>query len=498
MDINPLLALVMKPLSPVLPEPCQYFGIEVVLACTLQFFFAFRLFRLFLGWNLLGIALCSVFFLLAPPFNLRFRAHFALTNQWLLLAVLLVFVQAQQQSSRSIRRFVLSAAPLAAVSVAINPYLAFQVLLILTTVVVSLLWQRRITLSQSAAIVSLLVAVGLVTSYAFGLIIRGGRGYAGGGFRYYSMNLLALFDPLDRGTLLRGKLPTATPGQYEGYNYLGAGVLLLAAVVVVVALAHRGKVWRPDRRWLIPLSSCCLLLALLALSTKVTMGARTLVDLDPKESLSPYFGVLRSSGRLFWAPYYAILAGTLAAPSLLFRRKWANLLIAGALVLQFVDTSALRRRVHTTIIEHHPSPLKSPIWSELGTLHQNLIVLPAFQCDFTSTSPWGPDGYRFFGFLAVQQKMRINGYRSGRYTQVAQDFHCSQSVAELAQQPLSPDSAYVVTPELATAIAQGPTGPGKCHDVDNFILCSSKTDFGLSPLPMSSVVPATGSAAEPR
>ncbi len=329
-DINPLLALVMKPLSPVLPEPCQYFGIEVVLACTLQFFFAFRLFRLFLGWNLLGIALCSVFFLLAPPFNLRFRAHFALTNQWLLLAVLLVFVQAQQQSSRSIRRFVLSAAPLAAVSVAINPYLAFQVLLILTTVVVSLLWQRRITLSQSAAIVSLLVAVGLVTSYAFGLIIRGGRGYAGGGFRYYSMNLLALFDPLDRGTLLRGKLPTATPGQYEGYNYLGAGVLLLAAVVVVVALAHRGKVWRPDRRWLIPLSSCCLLLALLALSTKVTMGARTLVDLDPKESLSPYFGVLRSSGRLFWAPYYAILAGTLAAPSLLFRRKWANLLIAGA------------------------------------------------------------------------------------------------------------------------------------------------------------------------
>jgi hypothetical protein len=264
-DINPLLALVMKPLSPVLPEPCQYFGIEVVLACTLQFFFAFRLFRLFLGWNLLGIALCSVFFLLAPPFNLRFRAHFALTNQWLLLAVLLVFVQAQQQSSRSIRRFVLSAAPLAAVSVAINPYLAFQVLLILTTVVVSLLWQRRITLSQSAAIVSLLVAVGLVTSYAFGLIIRGGRD-AGGGFRYYSMNLLALFDPLDRGTLLRGKLPTATPGQYEGYNYLGAGVLLLAAVVVVVALAHRGKVWRPDRRWLIPLSSCCLLLALLVLS----------------------------------------------------------------------------------------------------------------------------------------------------------------------------------------------------------------------------------------
>jgi hypothetical protein len=36
-------------------------------------------------------------------------------------------------------------------------------------------------------------------------------------------------------------------------------------------------------------------------------------------------------------------------------------------------------------------------------------------------------------------------------------------------------------PDVADAIAHGPTGPGKCHDLDNFILCSTKTDFGLSP-----------------
>jgi Carbohydrate binding domain len=38
-----------------------------------------------------------------------------------------------------------------------------------------------------------------------------------------------------------------------------------------------------------------------------------------------------------------------------------------------------------------------------------------------------------------------------------------------------------VTPALAQQIAAGPTGPGKCHTVDRFILCSPKTDFGLSP-----------------
>lgn len=482
LDINPLLALVLKSLSPLLPEPCQYFGIEVIVACTLQFFFAFRLLRLFLGSNLLGIALCSVFFLLAPPLNLRFRSHYALTNQWLLLAALFVFAQAQQQSSRSVRRFVFSAAALAAVSIGINPYLAFQVLLILIAAMVSLWWQKRITLPQSAAMVGLLAAIALAMSYALGLIIRGGRGYGSTGYRRYSMNLLALFDPRDRGSVLFPRLPQADVFQYEGYNYLGAGVLLLAAIVVVAALIHRGKVWRPDKRWLVPLSLCCLLLTLLALSTKVTMGARTLIDLDPHEVLSPYLAPLRASGRLFWAPYYAILMGTLAAPFILFPKRWANVLIAAVLVLQFADTSALRHRVHTTIIEDHPSPLKSPIWSELGKLHQNLIVLPSWQCAGGNTSPGGADGYRTFGFLAIQQKMRINSYASGRYTEVAKEFHCSQPVAALAQQSLSTDSAYVVAPEVAVIISKGPTGPGKCHDVDNFILCSSRTDFGLSPV----------------
>jgi len=128
--------------------------------------------------------------------------------------------------------------------------------------------------------------------------------------------------------------------------------------------------------------------------------------------------------------------------------------------------------------------LRSPIWASLGAGHQNLIVLPAWQCAHNA-SPGGPEGYRFFGFLAVQQHMRINSYQSARYTGVAQDYHCSQAVAELSSQPLATDSAYVVTPQLAEAIANGPTGPGRCHDLDGFILCSTKTDFGLSPALMT-------------
>ena len=538
LDLNPLMAVLLKPLSPLLPEPSQYFGVEVILACALQFYFAYRLLLLLIGPNVLGAALGSAFFLLAPPLNYRFWGHYSLSNQWVLVAALFVFAQAQQRwpdglkpdskgdaklgrepegslyraadargeggpegahyplHDRAVRRFWISAAALAAISVGINPYLAFEVLLVLIAGVVSLLWQKRITLAQSAGVAALLLAAGFVVAYSMGLVISGGKGYSSGGYRDMSLNLVAPFDPRTFTSLIFPRLRGTNPLQYEGYSYLGAGVLILLAIVVIAALLHKGKLRHPDKRWLVPLSLCCLLLTLLALSTKITGGGNTLIDLDPQQHFSRFFAPLRATGRLFWAPYYAILAAILAAPFLFFRKTWANVLLAALLVLQFADTRSLRQWVRLTISEDHPSPLKSPVWAQLGMLHQNLIVLPAWQCA-KNASPGGPEGYRVFGFLAIQDRMRINSYQSARYTGMAQDYHCTQAVAELAQQPLPPDSAYVVTPELAETIGRGPTGPGKCHDVDNFILCSARTDFGLSATLMTPQQRVENSVANP-
>ena len=500
-DLNPLLAVVLRPFSFLMPEPAQYFGLEVILVCTLQFFFAFRLFRLLFAsrcagnsidlsvpsspaWDIAGAAICSAFFLLAPPLNYRFWGHYSLSNQWVLVAALFVLAQAQEESSRAVRRFVISAAVLTGIAVGVNPYLAFQVLLLLIAGVATLLWRKRIGLAQSAGVLALLMAIGFAMAYSLGLVISGGKGYASGGYRDLSMNLLAPFDPRGWTSPLFPRLHSASPGQYEGYNYFGAGVLILAAVLVLAATIRRRRLPRLDKRWFLPLALCCLLLTLLALSTRITLGSRTLLDLDPNEIFSSLFAPLRATGRLFWAPYYVILAAIVAAPFFLLRRPWATLLVAGLLVLQFADTASLRRWVRTTISEDHPSPLRSPIWSQLGAQHQNLIVLPAWQCAHNA-SPGSTEGYRIFGFLAIQQKMRINSYQSARYTGVAEDYHCTEALAELSQKGLSPDSAYVVMPDVAAAIAQGPTGAGSCHDLDHFILCSTKTGFGLSPVLMT-------------
>lgn len=483
-DLNPLLAVALKPLSPLLPEPMQYFGLEAVLACALQFFFALRIFRLILDRNPWEAVIASVFFLLSPPLTYRFWGHYSLSNHWLLLAALFLFLREQLAPATSLRRFVIAALALAAVSVGINPYLAFQVVLVLTATVISLLWQRRLTFLRAAGTMALLIAVCVSMAAAMGLVITGGRGYASGGYRDLSMNLLAPIDPRGWTSLVMPRFGSASPGQYEGYNYLGAGMLALAMIVVIACLIQRRKLRMPDLRWVLPLAACCLLLTVMALSTRITIGSRTLLDLDPSQRFSSLLAPLRATGRLFWLPYYVILTTVLATALLLFRRSWVNLLLAAVLLVQIADTNPLRHWVYLTANGEHPSPLRSPIWSKLGPMHENLIVLPAWQCA-ANASPGGTEGYRTFGFLAINQKMRINSYQSARYTQVAKDFHCEQSIADLRQQPLSPDSVYVVSPDLAVAVSEGPTGPGKCHDLDGFIVCSTRSDFGLSPVLMT-------------
>jgi hypothetical protein len=369
---------------------------------------------------------------------------------------------------------------LAGIAVAINPYLAFEVLLVLTAAVVSLLWQRRWSWTKAGGSILALGVACVIVAYSLGFLIAGGKGYTSWGYRYYSMNLLSPIDSGGYGSIVRTNLSHSTGGQYEGYNYLGAGIIVLIPLVVSYVIFQRHQLQSLDKRWVVPLLLCCVVLTLMACSTSVSVGSRIVIDLDPQERLTPFLAILRSSGRLFWVPYYTIVVAVLAVPLLVLQKRWANALMIGILILQVADTAPLRGLVHSVISRGYYQPLKSPVWSQLGLLHKNLVVLPAWQCDRTGT-PGGTSGYGTFGLLAADQKMTTNSYYSGRYDEVSREFHCGQSIAELSRKPLSPDTAYVVSPVLAAIIAEGPSGMGKCHDLDGFILCSTESDFGLKP-----------------
>ncbi len=480
MDVNPLLAVFFKLASPLLPHTFQYFGLECGLACGLQLFFALRLFRLLLGRNGIAILLPSLFFLISPPLVLRMVGHYALTNQWLLTAALFVFCLAHWGRSVSLAKLLAMTLVLGGISVAINPYIAFQVLLVLVAAVIALGLNHRLTWPATSGLLAALGAIAGGAAYVFGFVIPGGQGYGADGYREYSMNLLSPFDPNAFGSLFSRQLPLFVHDQYEGYCYFGAGVILLAAVMAVIACLRPARLPKFQWRSAAPFLICCFVLTLMALSTRITFGSHLVVDLDPNQKLTPFLAPFRSSGRMFWAPYYAALATVLVLPFFYLKRRWASLLVALALIIQFADTVPLRRSVQSAAKnQSSPTALKSPIWSKLGSRYQNLVVMPPFQCSSVA-SPGGEEGADIFGLLAAAQGMRINSYRSGRLTGVSAKFHCEESIAALKHPPLSlsPASVYVVSRGMASIIA---AGGGKCHAVDGFVLCSAKDDFGLAP-----------------
>ena len=457
MDPIPLLSILLKPLSPWLPTSFQYLGIATVLAVSLQFFFAARLFLLLLGRNVSGVLLPSLFFLIAPPMTWRIAGHYALVNHWLLVAALCLFVSLQKATGDEDRKHILFCGLLGGVAVGVNAYLAFMVVILLSTGVITAWWKHRLRSKTACGMLAATGGACLISALAFGLI-RSGGGYGAGDYREYAMNVLAPIDPGAFGGLfLRSMLPSPYR-TYEGYNYLGAGVLMLAVMLLPSfslqphAAVHRS---RSD-----PLAGACMVLTALAVSTKISVGSVVVVDIDPHEILTKYLSVFRGSARLFWAPYYVMLTAILAMRfHPLATEEGGGAVHSGA--------SRAIRRHHVPCVgwcrNMSVNPGRNPFTRRNG--HRSVKIMPIFSCFLPGSvraladTPGGLDGFRIFGLLAVSQHMRINSYYAARYSPASLAFHCNQAIKDLTTKPLSPDSVYVVSPMLARTIAAGPTGP---------------------------------------
>lgn len=81
--------------------------------------------------------------------------------------------------------------------------------------------------------------VGIIVTYATGCVIGvlgNGVNVSRGGYGHYSMNLNALYNPTSCGGYNWSSILKVRPqilGNYDGFNYLGAGVFVLLFVLVI-------------------------------------------------------------------------------------------------------------------------------------------------------------------------------------------------------------------------------------------------------------------------
>ncbi len=303
----------------------------------------------------------------APALWYRF-GHAALTGQAVLLLALGLYLRLLSGARPGLWA---ASAALAGLALLIHPYFMVMVLALLLAVPLTLLLRgaerwRRAVLGALACCASTLILL-------IGLDYLGAEG--GAGFGRYALNLLSPVWP-SGSVFFPGLLPVDAADYggnlAEGYNYLGAGLLLglLAALLRPRAVAqmvrrHAG------------LAIVLLALTMLSVSTRVALGPYVLLDLGPPPKLLEQF---RASGRFLWPVGYAAM---LAAVLLIARgpsRRRGTVLAAVAL-LQFIDTLPLRQHVAATAANAFRPPAAdvsalTPLLPQATTL----TLLPSWNC----------------------------------------------------------------------------------------------------------------------
>lgn len=437
-DSIPLLALLFKPFNVFLPDQFQYIGLWVVICFALQAFFAHKLLARFTSDKWLSL-IGSGFFLLAPACLWRLHGHFSLFGQWVLLAGLYLYF-----SSRFSLGWWIG---LLSVTALIHAYLLVMVGVIWAADLWQRGWQRELKLTQ---LWLCFFAGGIFTvaiMWLAGYFMVGG-GVGEGGFGTFRMNLLSLIDPVDRATritwsrLIRDQPETSR--DYEGFNYLGLGMLMLA-VVASYELLRRPKI-AIEYRSLAPILLISLTLTIFALSNHVALGSYELGTYVIPQFLESLANAFRSSGRMFWPVYYLIYLGLFYLVFSRLERRVAITVCTTLLVVQAADSSAALRHFRNKFSNppKWSSPMQSRLWSDIGSRYKRIIyVLPRN----------APDAFLPWAHFAAENRMTINFGFFARVDPVKLDKARKRVAASVIDNELDPEALYVFEHDGLWALA---------------------------------------------
>lgn len=451
-DSLPWVSIFFKLLRGLLPSTFQWFGWYTLfcfamqgaagaLLCTRGKILASRL-------SLAFGALGGLLFACLPTLWERAFRHVALASQYLFLFGLYFYLEYRTAlSAGKTPRWAWTVFPLLGfITVGIHPYFLPPVMIcaLLAAVDTGRL-ARRPAAGAGLFGGSLLAALmgGLLTG-----ALGGGVEVSRYGYGELSMNLNAILNPASRGGYTWSRLLPQQfqyPEQYDGFNYLGLGVLALTTAALFYSLWRTARDpksaadwWRRNR----PLVLACAFLTLFAATNHLTLGSWQL-SIPMPQVLTDLCGIFRSSGRMFYLVGACMLlfgvytirdaCGTSGKG-----RALACLLLAGVAALQLWDLSPVAAQKR----EIFEQPVASTVVNaqqtqSIGSGHTQLLAASLLREDRT----------RRLAILAGKQGLstNISIAVSGSYPQAEQSALEAGTLLDSGQ--YDPSAVYVTTDE---------------------------------------------------
>lgn len=477
-DSTPIVGVLLRPLSALLPEPFQYVGLWLVLCFALQGFVGAKLVRIAAPGALAQFFGGSLF-ALAPPLLHRVvgphTGHASLSAHWLVLGFLWL---ALARADRGPGRRLAAVLGLLLVASGVHPYhvamgAAFAEALVLRLWLERSLDPRRAV--AAALAVPLAAAAGL---FAFGYL-GSDAGSSAGGFGFFSADTLSLVSPMGWSRAWTG--PKVGHVQYEGFGYLGAGGLLAAAgaigSVVVRRRAISGSRWRAA----LPALGVALILAAVAFSNRITLAGDLIASFELGSTLEPIAAAFRSSGRFIWALGYLTTFAALAAIAVAWRDRPRAVAgaFAAALLVQVADVRP-PTPMDAAATAASWTPPRDDAWMFARGVYRHVALFPPYL--IAKGAPVAPDPKACGGLVypwdanlvpsevALRLGATINSAYAALLDSTVSAQGCVALLRSVLANRLDPQTIYVVHPNYLKLFA--PTG-APCARVDGLPVCVS-------------------------
>jgi len=376
-NIVPFIGMPFKLFNQWLPEHFQYLGLFLFSCYLLQAWFADRLLaalKLPIGyWRFTAV----VVILLAAPFLDRF-AHLALCAHWLILAALTTYFSTDLNQARALRNYSI----LSFIAIMTHPYLILFPLLIASADG----WQRVrkkekwITLFVFPLVSIAGIGLGAFLSGVFSLAMGSSNA---DGFGIYNSNVNTFWNNIGKTNFTPLNLP-AFEGQYEGYAYLGIGVLILWVTLLVQKIFYKALLRTMRQHW--PLLIVLFAALIYAYAFNITFNKLELLNLHLERYYRLYnkLSIFRSSGRYVWLPYYILLIIPFVyyGHKLKLQQKWSVGIPLCILLIQITD---MAKAIQRGIIQDSYTVSKE--WTLLATLAKEakaVYTYPLFQRDLVT------------------------------------------------------------------------------------------------------------------
>lgn len=372
-DSIPLFAVLFKILSPALPSIFQYFGIWGLFSLMMEGVLAFAIIKYYDGNAFLQIVIGSLI-ILQPCMIGRMFSHTALAGQWIILLAIYIWINKSFFSSFKRKIIAWSITMMLACSIHMY-FIPMVAIIMLGSMLDDVLHDVRKT-GQSIVIYIGACFAGIIVLFLLGAM-SGNVEIGASGLGYYCMNLNSLWNPMQWSKIFP-EIAMAIEGQYEGFAYLGAGVITAICMIAflqiykVCRIHMKSENRKVSIKWKdgIPLFIVVFLLLILAMGTVISINDLILFTWSYPHLLDSILGIFRSSGRMIWPVCYLIVIGI----ACYFIKKVKNKrLIYGVLtvclILQIYDLSGKLVSIHVSTDNSNEivyRGLEETIWNQIS------------------------------------------------------------------------------------------------------------------------------------